>query len=140
MAGKDAFTPEEWEQLKKGVLGSTLLVSTSDPGFFESFKEAGTAAKHMAAGRESPSQLVKDLAEERPAGFGVRTDAQELEQETVAALRAAAATLRAKAPDDADAYRQFVLDVAKSVAAAAGGVDPRESDAIQTIEAALSAG
>jgi hypothetical protein len=139
MAGKTDFTTEEWEQLQKGVAGSALLVSISDPGLFETFKEAGTAAKHLAAGRESESQLVKDLAHERPAGFGITTRAEELERETLESLRRATASLKAKAPDEADAYRQFVLGVARSVAEAADGVDPKESDAIRKIESALSA-
>src|SRR3954451_1402486 len=140
MAGKTDFTEEEWEQLKRGVTGSTLLISVSDPGFFESFKEAGAAAKHMAAGRQSQSQLVRELAQERPGGFGVKTSPQEIEHGTLGALKAAAATLGAKAPDELDAYRQFVLDVAQSVAQAAGGVDPRETGALQKIESALAGG
>ena len=139
MAAKHDFTEQEWEQLQKGVMGSALYVSISDPGLFETFKEAGTAAKHMAAGRESQSQLVKDLAQERPSGFGITTRPQELEQETLEALRGASAALKAKAPEEADAYRQFVLGVARSVAEAADGVDPKESGAIQKIESALSA-
>jgi hypothetical protein len=138
MAGRDDFTEQEWEQLQKGVMGSAMLVSISDPGLFETFKEAGAAAKHMAGGRESQSQLVKELASNRPKGFGVTTRPQELEQETVAALRAASAALKAKAPDDADAYRRFVLEVAQSVAEAADGVDPKETGVIQKIESALS--
>jgi hypothetical protein len=138
MAGKTDFTEEEWEHLKKGVTGSALLISVSDPGFFESFKEAGTAAKHMTAGRQSQSQVVRELAEERPGGFGMKSSPQEVEQGTLAALEGAAAALRAKAPDELDAYRQFVLDVAQSVAQAAGGVDPRETGAIEKIESALA--
>jgi hypothetical protein len=138
MAGKSDFTEQEWEQLRKGVMGSALLVSISDPGLFESFKEAGTAAKHLAAGRQSQSQLVKDLAQERPGGFGITTRPQELEEETLGALRGAAQALQAKAPDEAAAYRQFVLDVAQSVAEAADGVDPKETGTIGKIESALS--
>ena len=139
MAGKNEFSEQEWEHLQKGVMGSALLVSISDPGLFDTFKEAGTAAKHMATGRQSQSQLVKDLAQERPSGFGITTRPQELEQETLEALRGASAALKAKAPDEADAYRQFVLEVARSVADAADGVDPKESGAIQKIESALNA-
>ena len=138
MAGKSDFSEEEWEQLRKGVIGSALFVSISDPGLLETFKEAGTAAKHMAAGRESQSQLVQELGQERPSGFGVTTRPEELEQETLEALRRASAVLKAKAPEDADAYRQFVLEVAGSVAEAADGVDPKESSAIQKIDSALS--
>jgi hypothetical protein len=47
-------------------------------------------------------------------------------------------TLKAKAPDDAQAYRDFVLNVAKSVGEAAKGTSASESDAIQKIDAALA--
>ena len=139
MAGKNDFTEQEWEQLQKGVMGAALLVSTSDPGLFDTFKEAGTAARHFASGRESKSRLVQELAQERPAGFGITTRPEELEQETLEALRAAAHTLSAKAPDEADGYRQFVRDVARAVAEAADSVDPRETGAIDKIESALAA-
>ena len=47
-------------------------------------------------------------------------------------------TLKAKAPDDAQAYRDFVLNVAKSVGEAVKGTATSESDAIQKIDAALA--
>ena len=47
-------------------------------------------------------------------------------------------TLKAKAPDDAQAYRDFVLNVAKSVGDAVKGTAASESDAIQKIDAALA--
>ena len=37
MAGKQDFTEEEWEQLRKGATGAGLLVSGSDPGFLNTF-------------------------------------------------------------------------------------------------------
>ena len=46
-------------------------------------------------------------------------------------------TLQAKAPDELDAYRTFVLALAHSVAAAAPGGDAAEGGAIAKIEAAL---
>ena len=61
MAGKADFTEEEWETLQKGVTGAGLLVAVSDRGFFDTFGEATTMAKHLAAGREAPSALVRDL-------------------------------------------------------------------------------
>lgn len=44
-----------------------------------------------------------------------------------------------KAPDEADGYRGFVLDVAESVAAAAGGGETAESETIAKIRSALGA-
>jgi hypothetical protein len=47
------------------------------------------------------------------------------------------ATLRAKAPDEVDAYRSLVLGVAESVGAASKGVGPEEREAIDKIRATL---
>jgi hypothetical protein len=137
VATKDQFTEQEWDQLKRGVMGAALWVSVSDPGLFESFKEASTAARHMAQGRQSQSELVRELAQERPGGFGIGTSPQELEEQTLAALRDAVAAVRSKAPQEEDRYRQFVLDVARSVAEAAEGVSAGESGALERIRSAL---
>ena len=47
MATRTDFTDEEWAALEKGVMGSGLLVSLADRGFFETFKEAGALATMM---------------------------------------------------------------------------------------------
>ena len=137
MAQKSDFTEQEWDQLRKGATGAGLLVSASDRSFFDSFKEAGSLAKHLAGGRSGSSELVRELASERGMGFGVRTPADELETEALAALREAVATLEAKAPDEVDAYRSFVLEVAEAVGKAAGGGDTAEAEAVEKIRTAL---
>lgn len=139
MARKSDFTEQEWQQLQKGALGAGLLVSTSDPGFLETFKEAGAVGRHFAEARKSgSSELVRELAQSPPGmQFGLGTSPAELEGETLEALRAAASTLRAKAADELSSYRQFVIEVAESVAQAAEGVDPRETGAIDKITSAL---
>jgi hypothetical protein len=51
------------ETLRKGATGAGLLVSVSDRGFFDTFKEAGVLAKHIAAARgSSASAVVKEVA------------------------------------------------------------------------------
>jgi hypothetical protein len=137
MARKTDFTEEEWEQLRKGAAGAGLLVSVSDRSFFDSFKEAGSLAKHLAGGRSDESELVRELAGERGSGFGVRSSPEEVESETVEALRGAVSTLQAKAPDEVDAYKSFVLEVAEAVGKAAGGGDEAEAATIEKIRAAL---
>ncbi|HEX2433627.1 MAG TPA: hypothetical protein VHI55_06710 [Gaiellaceae bacterium] len=138
MATKADFTEEEWETLQKGVTGSGLLVSLADRGFFDSFKEAGAVGKHLSEARKNnPNPLVQELAQVRGTGFGLRTSPEELEKETTEALRSATGLLQAKAPDDLPAYRDFVLEVAQSVAAAAKDVGAAETDAIDKIRAAL---
>lgn len=138
MAGKSDFSAEEWEQMRKGVTGAALLVSISDPGLFETFKEAGAAGRHLAeARRGNASDLVRELAEEPAMGFGLGMAPQQVERETLEALRGAASALTSKTPGEAAAYRQFVLDVAQSVAEAAKGVGAGEAGAIDKIGSAL---
>ena len=139
MAGRADFTEEEWDALQKGAMGAGLLVSVSDRSFFDTFKEAGALAKHLAGARQqSESELVRELAESRGTGFGLTSSPQEIEAETLDALSSAMAAVRAKAPEEADAYRQFVLDVGESVAGAAGGGEAAESGALEKIRSALA--
>jgi hypothetical protein len=137
MASKSDFTEEEWEQLRKGATGAGLLVSASDRSFFDSFKEATSLAKYFAGSRDDDSQLVRELASERGTGFGLIATPGEVETGTIEALKGAAETLRAKAPDELEAYRSFVVALAESVGKAAGGGDQAEAEAIEKIRAAL---
>ena len=79
MAQKTDFTEQEWEQLRKGATGAGLLVSVSDRSFFDSFKEAGSLAKHLAGGRSGESELVRELASERGTRLRRHVVAQEIE-------------------------------------------------------------
>jgi hypothetical protein len=138
MATKADFTEQEWESLQKGATGAGLLVSISDRGFFDSFKEAGALGKHLAQAKQSgASELVRDLADVHGTGFGMTSRPEEVERETLESLASAKTTLEAKAPDELEPYRQFVVEVARSVANAAGGGETVEEDAIQKIESAL---
>ena len=137
----EIFDDSEIETLRRGATGAGLLVSLSDRGFFDSFKEAGALAKHVAAARgNSGSALLRRIAEGRGTGFGVTASADEVESGTLDALRSSVQLLQSKAPDELEAYRAFVLDVARSVAAAAPGGDEAEGGAIAKIEGALGAG
>jgi hypothetical protein len=138
MATKAAFTEQEWETLEKGVTGAGFLVALSDRGFFDTFKEAGALSRHLRDARENqPSELVRDFAETRGTGFGVTDRPDEIERETMAALAEANRILDQKAPEEKEAYRNFVLEVAQSVADAAGGGETAESATIEKIRAAL---
>ena len=131
----------EVETLRKGAMGAGLLVSVSDKKFFDTFKEAGTLAKHVATAKgNSASSVVRQAAEGHGTGFGLTTPPAELESGTLEALRSSVQLLTTKAPDELEAYRTFVLDLARSVAAAAPGGDAAESTTIAKIEAALSTG
>lgn len=136
----EQLNESEIETLRKGAMGAGLLVSLSDRSFFDTFKEAGTLAKHVTAARgSSPSPVVRQVAESHKTGFGVTTPPAELEAGTLEALRSSIALLEAKAPDEIDPYRAFVLDLVRSVAAAAPGGDEAEAGTIAKIESALEA-
>jgi tellurite resistance protein len=139
MAGKSDFTEDEWNQLQQGVTGAGMLVSAAHRDFTDSFGEAGTIAKQLAAHRESGSELVRDLASTRGTGFGVVASPGEVVEGTINALKAAVAVLGEKAPDEVGAYRALVLDLATAVAEAKGGVRDEETAAIERVREALGA-
>jgi hypothetical protein len=139
MATKSDFTEQEWESLHKGVTGAGLLVSLSDRSFFDTFKEAGALAKHVAAAKQnSPSELIRQLADSHGTGFGVTSSPDVVERETLEALGTAKRTLESKAPDELGPYRDFVLEIAQSVSQAAGGGEAAESAAIEKVKSALA--
>ena len=132
------LTETEIETLRKGATGAGMLVAVSDKSFFDSFKEAGAMAKHLAAAKSgSESAVVRQVAEGRGTGFGLTASPGEVESGTLEALQSAKELLQAKAPEELDAYRSFVLELVRSVSAAAGGGDEAEAAAIAKVEAAL---
>lgn len=137
MAKKSDFTEQEWEALQKGVVGAGLLVSLSDRGFFDTFKEAGALGKHVATAKQSQSELIRELGGVHGTGFGLTSSPEKVEQETLSALASAKSALEAKAPDDLPLYRDLVLEVAQSVAKAAPGGDAAESGAIEKVRSAV---
>ena len=138
MATKADFTEEEWKTMQKGVTGAGLLVSVGDRDFSDSFGEAGALAKYLAEERDqNASELIRELAHVHGSGFGFTASQQEVETETLTALRSALATLAAKAPDEVPAYKQLVFGVAETVAEAKGGVKPGETAAIEKIKGTL---
>jgi hypothetical protein len=138
VATRADFTEQEWETLQKGVTGAGMLVSLSDRGFFDTFKEAGSLAKHMAQAKQSSSSgLVRELADMHGTGFGLTASPETVERETLEALRSAKATLESKASDELDSYRHFVTEIARSVGEAAGGGESAEGTAIEKVESAL---
>lgn len=137
MAGKADFTSEEWDQLRKGATGAGLLVSGSDRSFMDTFKEAKSLASYLKGSRDDDSQLVRELSSESGTGFGVVASPSEVEG-TMDSLRAAVETLQAKAPDEVENYRAFVVELAETVARSAGGGEEAEAAAVEKIKAALA--
>jgi hypothetical protein len=139
MSGKADFTEDEWKVLQRGVTGAGMLVSTAHRDFTDSFGEASVVAKQLAAHREDESQLVRELSGTHGTGFGLIASPNEVVEGTINALGAAVAVLGEKAPDELEAYRGLVLDVATAAAEAKGGIQDEEKAAIDKITTALGA-
>jgi len=138
MATKADFTEDEFATLQRGATGSGFLVSMADRSFWDTFKESGSLAKHLAAAHtESPNPLIRDIAHAKGTGFKTTAKPGEVEEGTIAALKDSITLLQAKSPDDVEPYRALVLDLATSVAAAAKGGDEAEAAAIAKVRAAL---
>ena len=124
--------------MQEGLTGAGMFVALADRGFFDSFKEANALAHHLReAHQHSDSVVIRDLATGHDRPFGMSASPEEIERSTVAALEQAVSVLESKSPEDLPAYRQLVLEVAESVAAAAKGVSPQENEALDRIRAAL---
>jgi hypothetical protein len=141
MATKAMFTDDEWHTLQWAVTDTMAYLSMADHGFWDTFKEATAAAKFMAAAKsDTTSPLVHDLAGDIKMGRdkAVTHDMAGMAGEVAARVRAAADIVAAKAPEDLDAFRRFILGVAQATAAAAKGVDEHEAAAIENLKAALA--
>ena len=140
MATKADFAAEDWQVLQWAVADTITYLSMSEPGFFDTFKEATGAAKYVASARnESASPLVRDLAADVKPGRDKEATANptDMGEKVAARLTEAAGVVAHVAPDDLGAFKEFLLGLAQATAQAAGGVGGTETAAIERIAAAL---
>jgi|SRR5436190_11214209 len=143
MTAKAAFTEEEWELLREAPPTAGMIVVTAEGG--GTFRETFALAKAYAEARKQHgvSELLDELVAAGPKSGDRFKSSDELRQRGLEKLREAAALLRRKAtPEEAEAYRAFVIALAERVAEAhkEGGqkVSERERAAIGEIEASLT--
>ncbi|MGC5584168.1 hypothetical protein ACQE98_05390 [Ornithinimicrobium sp. W1679] len=131
-----ALTEDEQALVKRSAFGAIALVSRSDPGFFAMFKESMAGSK---AFQEAPAAVQELL---RDGGFPTPPTGSpdEVEQTVLDELGRAVDVLRAKAPAQADGYRDVVLAAADRVAQASDGVAPAEQEMIEKIRRAVAGG
>ena len=150
MTKKADFNADEWTTVVEGPLLAGMRVITADRG--------GTIRESLAMGQvytqarqqQEGSELLDELVSSPPAMDPARMRAaSEGGNVSLAGLGEALRLLEQKAsPDEADAYKRFVRDVADAVARAhkeggflgVGGkeVSPEEQVALDEIEAALN--
>ncbi len=141
MSSTAIFTDDEWHVLQWAVTDTMSYLAVADHGFWDTFKEASAAARFMAhAKADATSPLIHDLAGSIKMGRDkqVTHDLADMAGEVSKRVREASALVQQKSPADAEAFKAFILGVAKATAEAAHGVDAHEAAAIETLEAALA--
>ena len=131
MTGKADFTEEEWTRLKRAPFIAGMAISISDPGGpIELVKETAATLKTVAAAAEQGDRgelvtaLAGEVAAESKAHKNPLSDFKAkgalAGQEILEELTAANGIVSAKAsPDDAEAYRAWLMDAAQEAANAA---------------------
>jgi hypothetical protein len=118
MTAKADFTEEEWNVVREGPAAAGVLVLMAQGG--GSFRETWALAKSYAEARKQPgqSQLLDELASEKP-DVERHSTREEQESQGLKGISEAIALLEQKAtPEEVEGYRTFVLAVARKVAEA----------------------
>jgi hypothetical protein len=141
MTAKADFTEEEWNTVREGPAAAGMIVLMAHGG--GSFRETWALAKTYTEAKKQPgsSQLIDELVSEKPDVERYHS-AEEQEQHGLAGIREAVGLVEQKAtPDEVEAYRTFVLEVATRVAKAheeeGEPVSPAEQAAIEKIASSL---
>ena len=131
MATKADFTEDEWTRLKRGPFIAGMAISLADPGGpIEAIKETAATLKTVtgAADAGARGELVAALASEvseearqrKNPLAGFKPKGALAGQEILDELRAVNAIVTEKAtPEEAEAYRAWLLAAAKEAADAA---------------------
>ena len=131
MTTKAEFTEDEWARLKRAPFIAGLAISLADPGGpIEAIKETAAALKTVTAAADSTERgelvgaLAREVTEEarhrKNPLSGFRPKGALAGQEILDELRAVNAIVTEKAsPEEAEAFRAWLLDAAKESADAA---------------------
>jgi hypothetical protein len=126
VASRADFTAEEWADLGSALISAAELVSFSDGGRSGMAREMPKVRRTLEHARERHSSgLVRELAGDPGRSvIDAHLSPGEAEEPVLRVLRAAAAVLSAKAPEELEAYRRFVVHLGEVAAEAtrSGGV------------------
>jgi hypothetical protein len=120
MTKKAEFNAEEWELVLSAPPSAGLIVATAQRG--GTFRESFSIAKAYTEARQrhAESELLDEIVSAKPEMDVKRySSADELERELLQRLRDAVALVEQKAtPEEAEAYKRFIVDLAERVAEA----------------------
>jgi hypothetical protein len=130
MTAKTDFTDEEWAHLKRAPFVAGMSISLADPGGpIEAVKETAATLKSVRGAEggdrgELVGEIARDVvaaAQQRqnPLGGFKPAKGANAGVEILDELREANRIVTDKAPEDAEAFRQWILDTAQEAANAA---------------------
>jgi hypothetical protein len=161
MANKTNFTPEEWKSILAGPMLAGMAVTLADPsGLWGMIKEGiGSARALLDAKKDGGvSELVTALVSDFETSEGRSTarealkaeltgkSTDELKRQVLAGLTRVGKIVDAKAPNDAQAFKALLTNVAEQVSEAAteggflgfGGVQVSDAEKASIADVAKS--
>jgi len=133
MADKSTFTTDEWTTLLESVMAAGLAVSAAEPsGLWGLLKESFASGKMLVKAKmdTGSNPLIKAVVDDFATSEG-RTTSHDALKETlsgkkpaevktacIAILGKVPGVLSAKAPADADAFKNWLREISQSVAEA----------------------
>ena len=119
MTRKEQFNAEEWDQIAQGPPLAAILVITASRG--GSMRESPERGRGLHGGAREQGGAGADPAAARVTHRrsirARQSSAEELRTQTTERLREAATLVDERAtPEEADAYKKFILDVASTAA------------------------
>jgi hypothetical protein len=133
MADKSSFSPEEWQTLLESVMATGLAVTAAEPsGLFGLLHESFASGKMLAKAKMNPgaNPLIKAVVDDLATNSGrsLSSDGlrqaltgkkpREIKAACIEVLGKADNILGAKAPGDAAAFKNWLRQIAQSVAEA----------------------
>jgi hypothetical protein len=155
MSTQKTYSAEEWQQIVNAPVMAGMLVITSDPAIFGSIKESAAVAKAINEfGQTSETELIREIGrsmsgENKPEmpDLPSKEGPDAVMKDLVKRCHAAALIVQEKSPDEADAFNNYLIDVAKRTAESSkeGGflgigavrVSDQEKAAVKQLAAAL---
>ncbi len=129
------YTDQERQTLRTAAFGAMFLVSHSDPGFIDMFKESLAGSKALT----ETSPELRDLLKSGGIPKIPKGTPTEIESNVLGALQQSTAILQAKNPAELDGFRAAVVTACDRVASASGEVTETETVAVNKVKAALGA-
>lgn len=129
-----AFSEEEHDLIRRAAFGAMALVSNADPGFLSMFKESMAGSRALAAAPDGVKSLLKEGGFPSPP---MGSSKEEIEGKIVTELGQAVQLLDARAPEQAQGFRDVVLSACDAVANASKGVAPEEQAVIDKVKQAM---